>query len=81
MGHKPETLLLAYHYIKGNKGALTSAATVDLETYNNFDAEQKILYVKSFTFPDKISLKDFLTMSSLLGHESINVAYILGVQV
>jgi len=63
---KPETLILAYRNIKGNKGGFTAAAVISKEEYNNFDVEQKDFYIKSSTFPDKISLKDFIVVSSLL---------------
>lgn len=63
---KPETLLLAYRAIKGNKGALTAAAPVTSKTYNNFSKEQKRLYLKSFSFPDKLCLDEFFAISALL---------------
>lgn len=63
---KPETLLLAYKYIKGNKGALNSGSHISKEDYNNLNNIQKELYVKSLTFPDKISLYDINLTSTLL---------------
>ncbi len=56
---RPETLLLAYKRIKGNKGALTLAAQVDSHTLNNFDQKQRSMYYRSNIFPDGISLRDF----------------------
>lgn len=55
---KPETLLLAYREIKGNKGAMTKSATASIskEDFNNLTDSQKILYEKSFTFPDGINI-------------------------
>lgn len=63
---KPETLLLAYSSIKGNKGALTKAGEVSKDTYNNYTDLQKKLYLSSISFPDKITLQHFYTISYLL---------------
>lgn len=62
----PEMLLLAYKAIKGNRGALTQAATKTAQEIENMSEEQKTLYFNSITFPDKFSLDDVLTTSSLL---------------
>ena len=53
---KPETLMLAYREIRGNKGALTNGAAVSKETYLNMNWQQKELYYKSFSLPDGMSL-------------------------
>jgi len=63
---KPELLLLAYRAIRGNKGALTKAAQVSSEQFSSYTDEQKTLYFKSNTFPDKFSLEDVLLTSRLL---------------
>lgn len=63
---KPETLLLAYKAIKGNKGAMTQGAEVDLNTYNNMSKEQKILYLKSLKFPDGIDMYSIQLTAQLL---------------
>lgn len=62
----PETLLLAYKAIKGNKGALTPAADKSKEDLERMDDEQKALYFKSKIFPDKFSLRDVYLTGSLL---------------
>lgn len=66
---KPETLLLAYHAIKGNKGAMTDAGRMTKEEFNKLEDDQKELYMKSLTFPDKISLYDFQLISRLIQKE------------
>jgi len=63
---KPETILLAYREIKGNSGALTKAAEVSKEDYAKMDDEQKVLYARSLTFPDGISLYDIYAISRLI---------------
>jgi retron-type reverse transcriptase len=63
---KPETLLLAYAAIKGNKGALTAASPVSEATFNNFNEQQKRLYLSSYSFPNKLSLDSFFAISALL---------------
>lgn len=63
---KPETLLLAYREIKGNKGALTQAAQLSKEDYNNLTAEQQTLYLKGLKLPDNISLYDIQLTCRLL---------------
>ena len=60
-----ETLIMAYRHIKGNKGSLTAADCISKDAYNNLDSEQKELYLKSITFPDKICLQDFFTIAQL----------------
>lgn len=59
-------LLLAYKATKGNKGALTQAANKTRQEIDNMNEEQKDLYFKSITFPDKFSLNDVLNTSFLL---------------
>lgn len=44
---KPETLLLAYRTIRGNKGALTPGGDKTEAENNNMDAEQREIYYKS----------------------------------
>jgi retron-type reverse transcriptase len=63
---KPETLLLAYKAIKGNKGALTRGADKKHSDLEQMTDEQRILYVKSKIFPDQFSLEDILLTSKLL---------------
>jgi RNA-directed DNA polymerase len=64
---KPETLLLAYRSIKGNKGSMTKGSILPKEEVEKMTPEQRILYLRSFTFPDKISLFDFYIAANLLG--------------
>lgn len=64
---KPELLLLAYRAIRGNRGALTKAGQVSSEQFSSYNDEQKALYYKTNTFPDKFSLEDILLTSKLLG--------------
>lgn len=63
---KPETLLLAYKMIKGNKGALTEAATLGSQTINSLTQEQLELYYNSQIFPHGFGLRDVLLASQLL---------------
>lgn len=63
---KPETLMLAYRMIKGNKGILTEASTLSKEEFNNLNDIQKQFYTKSLTLPERISFHDFLLAGSLL---------------
>ena len=62
----PETLIIAYRHIRGNKGSLTAADCISKDAYNNLNSEQKEIYLKSISFPDKISLQDFFTIAQLL---------------
>ena len=62
----PETLMLAYREIKGNKGALTPGAEVSEEAYNNMTSMQKELYLKSNKFPDGMNLYYIMLISKLL---------------
>jgi hypothetical protein len=64
--YKPETLLLAYKAIKGNKGAMTKAAGLSLESLGNFTQEQLELYYKTSFFRDGFNLRDILLVSELL---------------
>lgn len=63
---KPETLLLAYRAIKSNEGALTKAAEKSQQEIENMTEEQRKLYFKSQSFPDKFSLSDVILTSKLL---------------
>lgn len=62
----PETLLLAYRAIKGNKGAMTKASDISTQQFNTMTQEQKELYFRSKIFPDKFSLRDVIKVSNLL---------------
>ena len=66
---KPEILLLAYRSIKGNKGSMTKGLILPKEEVEKMTPEQRILYLRSFTFPDEISLFDFYIEANLLGKE------------
>jgi hypothetical protein len=63
---KPEILLLAYRAIKGNKGALSEAGSISQEKYDSLTAEQKEVYLNSFSFPDGLNLMDVVLTSKLL---------------
>lgn len=63
---KPETLMLAYREIRKNKGALSPAAEISKHEYNNLGSKQKELYLKSFKFPDGMSLYYLNLISQLL---------------
>ncbi len=56
---KVETLLISYKAIKGNKGAMTKGSILPKEEVEKMLPPQRELYLKSLTFPDKISLYDF----------------------
>jgi hypothetical protein len=55
---RTETLLLAYKRIKRNRGAMTKASNVDIQTLRNYDEQQRSLYYKKKIFPDGFSLRD-----------------------
>ena len=63
---KPETLLLAYKEIKGNKGALSLGAEMPQDKFERLTPEQKYLYEESFRFPDGMSLGHIRLISQLL---------------
>jgi retron-type reverse transcriptase len=63
---KTEILLLAYRSIKSNKGAMTKGETMSADQWNNLTEDQKELYLKSLTFPDKFNMQDVLLTSRLL---------------
>lgn len=63
---KPETLMLAYKLIKGNKGAMTPGEEMDRKKYESMDNDQRFLYLRSLSFPDGISLGDIILTSKLL---------------
>jgi retron-type reverse transcriptase len=63
---KPETLILAYKEIKGNKGALSDVSQVSKDTFNNWTPDQKKLYLKSMKLPDETSLYHFFLISNLI---------------
>lgn len=62
----PQTLLLAYRSIKGNRGAMTRAAEVSTATLNRFNEKQREIYYRSLLFPDKFSLRDVHIVSELI---------------
>lgn len=63
---KPETLMLSYKPIKGNKGVMRKGSVLLKEEVEKLNSEQRILYLKSFTFPDQISLFDFYLAAKLI---------------
>jgi hypothetical protein len=63
---RPEMLLLAYKQIKGNKGAMTSAGQISSDRFLKLNPEQKKLYLRSITFPDKFNLEDVILTAKLL---------------
>nr|ANQ46367.1 hypothetical protein [Tetrabaena socialis] len=63
---KPETLLLAYKEIKGNKGSLSKGGAVSKEAYMNMSAVQKEAYLKSFSLPDGMSFYQLNLISKLI---------------
>lgn len=63
---KPETLLLAYKTIKGNKGAMTQGSVKSTEDIKTMTPEQRELYYNSLEFPDKFSMADILLTSKLI---------------
>lgn len=62
----PETLMLAYKAIKGNRGAMTTAGTVSKQDFNNMTERQQELYLKSLKLPDGMSLYHIHLISTLL---------------
>lgn len=63
---KPETLLLAYREIRGNKGALTPEGNKEKEEIKKMSDEQYEIYIKSNILPDGFSLKDIYLTSKLI---------------
>lgn len=63
---KPDTLMLAYKAIKGNKGALTPRGAISEESYNNMSFNQKRLYKLGLGLPDGMSILHFELMAQLL---------------
>lgn len=63
---KPETLLLAYKEIKGNKGAMSLGSEMSVEKFEKLTVKQKYLYEESFRFPDGMSLGHIRLISHLL---------------
>jgi len=55
---RPETLLLAYKRLKGNKGAMAKAAFMNSERYRTLSPLQQSLYKKALRFPDGFNYKD-----------------------
>ncbi len=63
---RTETLLLAYKRIKGNRGALSKAADVDLQTLRSYNSLQRSIYYRKRIFPDGFSLRDLDIVSTLI---------------
>jgi len=63
---RPEMLLLAYKQFKGKKGAMTSAGQISTDKFLKLNQEQKKLYLRSITFPDKFNLEDVILTAKLL---------------
>ncbi len=63
---RPETLLLAYKRLKGNKGAGAAAAPVDKHTFDNYSPSQKRIYYVKKIFPDGFSLSDVYNAGFLI---------------
>jgi len=63
---KPETLLLAYKRLKGNRGALVKGATLDKHTFDNYNPAQKRVYYTKKIFPDGFSLRDVYNAGFLI---------------
>lgn len=63
---KPETLLLPYWDIQGNKGAFTQCQRLKKDKIEKMTTEQKELYFRSLTFLDKFSLYDGIWTTELL---------------
>jgi hypothetical protein len=66
LASKPEMLLLAYKAIKGNRGAMTGAERVSLQTFHGYNDDQRLLYLRSIKFPDGFNLQDVLLTSKLI---------------
>jgi len=62
----PEMLMMGYKSIKGNKGALTTAEAISDSKFNSLTPEQKLVYLKSWGCPDKISLWHFISVAKLI---------------
>jgi hypothetical protein len=58
--------MMGYKSIKGNKGALTTAEAISDSKFNSLTPEQKLVYLKSWGCPDKISLWHFISVAKLI---------------
>jgi retron-type reverse transcriptase len=63
---RPETLILAYKRLKGNKGAMSAGAPVDKHTFDNYTPSQKRIYYVKNIFPDGFSLRDVYNAGFLI---------------
>lgn len=55
---RPETLLMAYKRLKGNKGAMAKAAFMSSDRYNKLSPLQQSLCKKALRFPDGFNYRD-----------------------
>lgn len=62
----PEMLLLAYKRLKRNAGAMSPAAEVSRETFNNYTPDQKKAFFRKKIMPDGFSLSDVFLVSRLI---------------
>lgn len=62
----PETILLAYRKIRGNKGSLTKAGWPSKEIWNSLSKEKQTYLLMSKNFPDGISWASLELTCSLL---------------
>jgi hypothetical protein len=63
---RPETLILAYKRLKGNKGAMAKGSPVDKHTFDNYTPAQKRIYYVKNIFPDGFSLRDIYNAGFLI---------------
>jgi retron-type reverse transcriptase len=63
---KPETLLLAYRSIRGNKGALTKGGEIETSKFNEMNDQQREVYKNSRIFPDGFSWNHLIKTSRLV---------------
>lgn len=66
---KPEMLLLAYRYIRGNRGALTRGGQKTKDQLGQMTPLQKKAYYRSNIFPDGFSMKHVFMVSTLLRYD------------
>lgn len=72
---KPETLLLAYRSIRGNKGALTKGGYKTQGDIQQMTPLQRAAYFRSNIFPDGFSLKSIFLISALLKQNKYPLLY------
>lgn len=63
---RPEVLVLAYRYIRGNKGAMTRGGLKSKEDVAEMTPLQKSTYFRSNIFPDGFSMRHIFATSKLL---------------